>query len=69
VCMDSANVRNTLRIVGDDSEKKIHKLLEFAGSDDDVADPWYTGNFDRTYCDVLSGCKGLLRYIEERQNG
>ena len=69
VCMDSANVRNTLRIVGDDSEKKIHKLLEFAGSDDDVADPWYTGNFDRTYCDVLSGCQGLLRYIEERQNG
>ena len=66
VCMDSANVRNTLRIVGDDSEKKIHKLLEFAGSCEDVADPWYTGDFDRTYQDVLSGCEGLLRYIEER---
>ena len=68
VCMDSANVRNTLRIVGDDTEKKVHKLLEFAGSYEDVADPWYTGDFERTYKDVLSGCKGLLRYIEEKGN-
>ncbi len=65
VCMDSANVRNTLRIVGNDSEEKIHKLLEFADSCDDVADPWYTGDFDKTYKDVLAGCKGLLKYIEE----
>ncbi len=68
VCMDSANVRNTLRIIGDDAKKKIHKLLEFAGSYEDVADPWYTGDFDRTYKDVLAGCEGLLRYIEKRQN-
>ncbi len=67
VCMDNANVRNTLRIVGDDEEKKIHKLLEFTGSYEDVADPWYTGDFNRTYNDVLSGCNGLLRYIEERE--
>lgn len=67
VCMDSANVRNTLRIVGDDTEGKIHKLLTFVGSCEDVADPWYTGDFDRTYKDVLSGCKGLLRYIENRE--
>jgi protein-tyrosine phosphatase len=66
--MDSANVRNTLRIIGDDAEGKIHKLLEFADSYEDVADPWYTGDFDRTYKDVLTGCKGLLRYIEKRQN-
>lgn len=65
VCMDSANVRNTLRIVGNDTEKKIYKLLEFAGSCEDVADPWYTGNFDKTYKDVLVGCKGLLRHIEK----
>ena len=64
VCMDSANVRNTLRIVGDDSEKKIYKLLEFADSYEDVADPWYTGEFNKTYEDVLTGCKGLLSYIE-----
>ena len=67
VCMDSANVRNTLRIVGDDGDKKIHKLLEFADSCEDVADPWYTGDFDRTYKDVLKGCRGLLRHIEESE--
>ncbi len=67
VCMDSANVRNTLRIVGDDAEKKVYKLLEFVDSHEDVADPWYTGDFERTYQDVLSGCQGLLRWIEKRQ--
>lgn len=64
ICMDSANVRNTLRIIGDDNENKVHKLLEFAGSDADVADPWYTGNFDITYADVLAGCRGLLNHID-----
>ena len=66
VCMDGAKVRNTLRIVGEDKERKIHKLLEFTCSNEDVADPWYTGDFDRTYKDVFSGCKGLLKYIENR---
>ena len=65
ICMDSANVRNTLRIVGEDKDKKIHKLLEFKGSSDDVADPWYTRDFEKTYNDVLSGCKGFLKHIEE----
>lgn len=65
VCMDSANVRNTLRIVGADPEGKVHKLLEFADSCEDVADPWYTGNFERTYEDVLAGCEGLLKHIEK----
>ncbi len=65
ICMDSANVRNTMRIVGDDSERKIYKLLEFADSRRDVADPWYTGDFEQTYDDVIAGCKGLLKHIEE----
>lgn len=65
ICMDNANVRNTLRIVGNDKDNKIHKLLEFAGTDKDVADPWYTGNFDVTYRDILSGCIGLLKYIDK----
>ena len=63
--MDRANVRNTIRIVGDDKDGKIHKLLEFADSDADVADPWYTGNFDATYRDVVAGCKGLLETIDK----
>ncbi|MEE0878611.1 MAG: low molecular weight protein-tyrosine-phosphatase [Treponemataceae bacterium] len=44
-------------------ENKICKLLEFAGSTDDIADPWYTGNFDLTYNDVLKGCKALLNSL------
>ncbi|MBR7181285.1 MAG: low molecular weight phosphotyrosine protein phosphatase [Clostridia bacterium] len=58
--MDSANIRNMQRLFGGDPEGKICKLLSFAGRDDDVADPWYTGNFDVTYRDVSEGCAALL---------
>ena len=61
--MDTANIRNMNRIVGSDPEGKIYKLLSFAGSGRDVADPWYTGDFATTYDDVLAGCKGLLEQI------
>ena len=61
--MDTANIRNMNRIVGSDLEGKIYKLLSFAGSGRDVADPWYTGDFATTYDDVLAGCKGLLEKI------
>ena len=61
--MDTANIRNMNRIVGSDPEGKIYKLLSFAGSSRDVADPWYTGDFATTYDDVLAGCKGLLEQI------
>ncbi len=66
ICMDRANVRNTLRIMGADPENKIYKLLEFTDSDADVADPWYTGNFDVTYRDVVAGCRALLKAIDEK---
>lgn len=61
--MDSANMRNMGRMLGGDPAGKLHKLLEFAGSDRDVADPWYTGDFDTTYEDVCDGCEGLLRFL------
>ena len=61
--MDSANIRNMHRILGGDPEGKIYKLPTFAGSGSDIADPWYTGNFDETYDDVLAGCQGLLQHI------
>ena len=64
--MDSANIRNMTRIAGGDPEGKIHKLLTFTDSGRDVADPWYTGNFDATYRDVLSGCEGLLKHLREK---
>jgi len=59
--MDGANMRNMRRICGGDSDDKLRLLLQFAGSGRDIADPWYTGNFDATYEDVLSGCTGLLK--------
>jgi len=65
VAMDTMNVRNILRITGGDPEKKIYKLLSFAGNDRDIADPWYTGNFDDTYADVYEGCKALCDMIKK----
>jgi protein-tyrosine phosphatase len=61
--MDSANIRNMMRITGGDPDGKMHKLLEFAGEQGDIADPWYTGNFDQTYADVERGCAGFLEYL------
>jgi len=65
--MDTANMRNLNRMLKGDPEGKLYKLLSFAGSDRDIADPWYTGNFDITYDDVVEGCKGFLEYL--RENG
>ena len=63
LCMDSNNMRNIKRIIPADPDGKIHKLMTFAGTDADVADPWYTGDFTTTYNDVLVGCKGLLNHL------
>lgn len=63
--MDTANIRNMIRIAGGDRQGKIYKLLTFAGSSRDVADPWYTGDFDATYDDVITGCSALLEYIRK----
>lgn len=64
ICMDSANIRNTMRIISSDPENKVSKLLSFVGESGDIADPWYTGNFDETYDDVLRGCMGLLDILK-----
>ena len=76
IVMDRSNLRWLERIVGDYSEMaegealkesdirgKVHMMMEFAGKSRDVADPWYTGDFEQTYQDVLAGCKGLLEKI------
>lgn len=63
--MDTANIRNMNRIAGGDPEGKIYKLPSFAGLSKDIADPWYTGNFDETYNDVLEGCDAFLDYLME----
>lgn len=60
ICMDSYNMRNMLRAFGGDPDAKLFKLLSFCGENRDVADPWYTGNFDDTWRDVTHGCEALL---------
>ena len=61
--MDSANIRNMNRMLGGDPEQKIFKLLSFAGKDRDISDPWYTGDFETTYRDVVEGCTALLKEL------
>lgn len=61
--MDSANIRNMNIILQGDKLNKIHKLMDFTSRKDDVADPWYTGDFEKTYNDILEGCKGLLDFL------
>lgn len=62
--MDSANIRNMRRIFDNDKNNKVSKLLSFAGRSDDVADPWYTGDFKTTYNDILEGCTALLEKLK-----
>ena len=58
--MDSWNIRNMQRICGGDPEDKIHMLLDYTSRPGDVADPWYTGDFERTFDDISEACEGLL---------
>lgn len=78
--MDRANIRNMTRIAGGDPDRKIYKMMEFSESGwkqtaagirnpeqaRDVADPWYTGNFDETWNDVVEGCAGFLEFLKAR---
>ncbi len=62
--MDNANLRAMEHICGGDSQGKMHLLLEYAGRSGQVADPWYTGDFEATWQDVLAGCQGLLDSLQ-----
>ena len=61
--MDGANLRNMRRMLGEDREGKLHLLPEFTSCGRDIADPWYTGDFDTTYAEVEAGCRGLLEWL------
>lgn len=65
LAMDSANVRNMKAIAGGDPKGKIRRLLDYGKHPRDIADPWYTGNFDVTYDDIVEGCEGLLDAVEK----
>ena len=64
--MDNYNIRNMQRMCGGDAEGKIHMLLDYVEGREgqSVADPWYTGDFEATWCDCLSGCRALLKKLQ-----
>lgn len=68
VAMDQRNITNINRIIGKDSEHKVHKLLDYTQESRDIADPWYTGDFEQTYADVYEGCEALLHTICEQHH-
>ncbi len=66
IVMDSNNYRNIMRIFGTDTDKKVYKMMSFADSEKDVADPWYTDNFSLTYDDIYIACKGLISFLNSK---
>lgn len=61
--MDRANISNILRIIGSDPQEKVHRLLDFTELPRDIADPWYTGDFEITYTEIKAGCAALLKHL------
>ncbi|WP_394524718.1 low molecular weight protein-tyrosine-phosphatase [Lacrimispora sp. JR3] len=61
--MEQRNITNMMRILGGDPKGKVRRLLDFGANPRDIADPWYTGDFDKTYNDILEGCEALLNHI------
>ncbi len=67
VGMDSANIRNMYRILGESAEGRIYKLMSFTGRDADVSDPWYSDRFDIAYRDIREGCEALLEHLAGKE--
>ena len=67
IAMDTENINDLDRLTESDPAGKVYRLLSFVGVERDVADPWYTGNFDLTYRDVDAGCRALLLYLIENE--
>jgi len=61
--MEEQNIRDIKRIVGEDTKNKIYKLLDFTNNPRDIVDPWYTGNFDTTYNDIIEGLEGIIKHL------
>ena len=66
IAMDRNNLRNLKRLIGEDHDHKISLLMEYTSRPGDVADPWYTGDFEATWRDVLEGCQGLMAEIFQK---
>ena len=65
--MDRANIRNMYRICGGDFSDKMHLLMDFTDRPGEIADPWYTGDFEATWRDVEAGCRGLLAQLDKQK--
>ena len=63
--MEQTNIRNMLRILGQDKDGKVKRLLDYSDRPRDIADPWYTGDFKKTYADILEGCQCFLEYLQQ----
>ena len=63
IAMDTNNIRNIMRIIGSDKDNKVTKLMSYTNRGGDVADPWYSGDFETCYKDIYEGCYGLLEVI------
>ena len=63
ICMDSSNIRLLRRIIPDDPQGKVHLMMSYTGMGRDVADPWYTGDFETTFQDILEACEAMLGQI------
>lgn len=63
LAMEDKNISNILKIVGTDSQNKIHRLLDFTQNPRNISDPWYTGDFVTTYYDIVYGCEEFLNHI------
>lgn len=64
LAMEERNVKDLIRILGEDKENKVHRLLDYSKNPRDIADPWYTGNFDETYNDIMEGLESFLEYLK-----
>ena len=65
--MEEENIKNIFKIIGADKENKVFRLLDFTEKPRDIIDPWYYGNFDSTYYDIVLGCQKFLEYLENKE--
>lgn len=66
--MEESNIKNIIRIIGKDDKNKVYRLLDFSKNPRDIADPWYTGKFDKTYIDIMEGLEAFIEYLEKNNN-
>ena len=69
VAMERSNVRQLIKTIGSDPYEKIRLLLSFAGDPGDIADPWYTRDFEKAYREIYKGCEGIIRLLKKREKG